>query len=79
MFSNFPIIRMQATRKLAGKQGMDKALKARLEAELAEAEKKDEEGKEVVEEKKDDGVMRIFFDPPHYTVRILGEISSDVV
>ena len=26
------------------------------------------EEKEVEEEKKDDGVMRIMFDPPHYTV-----------
>merc|ERR1711944_73406 len=56
--------RMQATRKLAGKTKVD--LKARLEEEAAaEAEGKEEE---VVEEKKDDGVMRIQFDPPHYTV-----------
>jgi len=60
--------RLQATRKLAGKGNMDKALKERLAAEMAEAEKAKESEKEVVEEKKDDGVMRIFFDPPHYTV-----------
>merc|ERR1712241_313431 len=47
--------RLQASRKLAGKSDPSKAAKE------AEAE-------EVVEEKKEDGVMRIFFDPPHYTV-----------
>jgi len=57
--------RMQATRKMAGKTKVD--LKARLEAEAAaEAEGNKEE--EVEEEKKEDGVMRIQFDPPHYTV-----------
>ena len=58
--------RLQATRKLAGKQNLDKKLKDRL-AEEAEAEK-EEEAKEVEEEKKEDGVMRLMFDPPHYTV-----------
>lgn len=47
---------------------MDKALRARLEAEAAEAAEKEKAAEEVVEEKKEDGVMRIFFDPPHYTV-----------
>jgi solute carrier family 8 (sodium/calcium exchanger) len=59
--------RLQATRKLAGKQNLDKTLKNRL-AEEAEADKAAEEEKEVEEEKKEDGVMRIMFDPPHYTV-----------
>merc|ERR1712165_400960 len=55
--------RMQATQKLAGKKKVD--LKARLEEEAAAAQ---EDKEEVVEEEKDDGVMRIYFDPPHYTV-----------
>jgi len=59
--------RLQASRKLAGKGNLDKALKERLAAEAAEAEKANE-AEEVVEEKKEDGVMRIFFDPPHHTV-----------
>merc|ERR1719153_686588 len=54
--------RAQATRKLAGKEdakkAMGKALAAEAEAEDAAAEV----------EKKDDGVTRIMFDPPHYTV-----------
>jgi len=58
--------RMQAARKLAGKQDLNKKMKEQLAAE-AEASKVDEE-KDVEEEKKDDGVMRIMFDPPHYTV-----------
>ena len=58
--------RMQASRKLAGKQDIDKAMKQRLQ-EQAEAEKV-EEVKEVEDEKKEDGVMRLLFDPPHYTV-----------
>merc|ERR1719210_1552237 len=60
--------RMQASRKLAGKEDMNKKLKDQL-AQEAEANKAaEEEGKEVEEEKKADGVMRIMFDPPHYTV-----------
>jgi len=59
--------RLQATRKLAGKQDMTKKLRDRLAEEAADIEKVDE-GKEVEEEKKEDGVMRVFFDPPHYTV-----------
>merc|ERR1719225_1267293 len=46
--------RAQATRKMAGKEDAKKAFSKQLAAE-AEAEK-------------DDGVCRIFFDPPHYTV-----------
>ena len=60
--------RMQASRKLAGKEDMNKKLKDQL-AQEAEANKAaEDEGKEVEEEKKADGVMRIMFDPPHYTV-----------
>jgi len=58
--------RMQASRKMAGKADMQKQMKARL-AEQAEADKVPEE-KEEEEEKKEDGVMRLLFDPPHYTV-----------
>merc|ERR1719461_2048002 len=43
--------RMQATRKLAGKQDLGKKLKERL-AEEAEEDKQEEEAKEVEEEKK---------------------------
>jgi len=63
--------RAQATRKLAGKDDAKKSLKAQLAAE-AEAEKAalDEEAaaEEAAAKKKDDGIMRIQFDPPHYTV-----------
>merc|ERR1712079_901721 len=59
--------RMQASRKMAGKKDMDKALKEKLAAE-AEAAKEQNEEKEEEEEKKEDGVMRLLFDPPHYTV-----------
>jgi solute carrier family 8 (sodium/calcium exchanger) len=59
--------RMQASRKMAGKKDMDKALKDKLAAE-AEAAKEQNEEKEEEEEKKEDGVMRLLFDPPHYTV-----------
>merc|ERR1719244_834167 len=47
--------RAQATRKLAGKEDAKKAMGKALAA-AAEVEKKD------------DGVTRIMFDPPHYTV-----------
>jgi len=61
--------RAQATRKLAGKEdakkAMAKALAADAEAEKAAAEA---EAAAVETEKKDDGVTRIMFDPPHYTV-----------
>merc|ERR1719331_1642499 len=46
--------RAQATRKMAGKEDAGKAFKKQLAAEAEAA--------------KDDGVCRIFFDPPHYTV-----------
>merc|ERR1739846_214483 len=51
----------------AGKKDMDKALKEKLAAE-AEAAKEQNEEKEEEEEKKEDGVMRLLFHPPHYTV-----------
>merc|ERR1719438_354310 len=51
--------RAQATRKMAGKEDAGKAFKKQLAAAAAEAK---------ANEKKDDGVCRIFFDPPHYTV-----------
>merc|ERR1719297_431856 len=63
--------RAQATRKMAGKEDAAKAFKKQLAAE-AEAEKaaldKEEAELAATLEKKDDGVMRIMFDPPHYTV-----------
>jgi len=61
--------RAQATRKMAGKEDAQKAYKKQLAAE-AEAEKAAEAAAAVeeVEEEKDDGVCRIMFDPPHYTV-----------
>merc|ERR1712117_68472 len=46
--------RAQATRKMAGKEDAKKAFSKQLAAEA--------------EVKRDDGVCRIFFDPPHYTV-----------
>ena len=60
--------RLQATRKLAGKQDLGKKLRDRLAEEAADLDKAADDEKEVEEEKKEDGVMRIFFDPPHYTV-----------
>jgi len=61
--------RAQATRKLAGKEDAQKSMSKTLAAEAA-AEKAAilaaEEPEE--EEKKEDGVCRIMFDPPHYTV-----------
>merc|ERR1712079_630773 len=63
--------RAQATRKMAGKEDAKKAFSKQLAAE-AEAEKANAEAAEAeaakAAEKKDDGVCRIFFDPPHYTV-----------
>merc|ERR1712027_93385 len=63
--------RAQATRKMAGKEDAGKAFKKQLAAE-AEAAKAEEEAAAAEAakalEKKDDGVCRIFFDPPHYTV-----------
>merc|ERR1719381_46037 len=61
--------RAQATRKMAGKEDAKKAFSKQLAAE-AEAEKAEAEAAaaEEAEEKKDDGVTRIMFDPPHYTV-----------
>lgn len=63
--------RAQATRRLAGKEDAKKAMSKALAAE-AEAEKAAEEAEKAAglkaEEKKDDNVCRIMFDPPHYTV-----------
>jgi solute carrier family 8 (sodium/calcium exchanger) len=71
--------RVQATRKLAGKGNLDKNLRKRL-GEEATANKGEEEEKEVEEVKKDDGVCRLFFDPPHYTVmENVGTFEATVV
>jgi len=63
--------RAQATRKMAGKEDAGKAFKKQIAAE-AEAEKAAAEAEAAAEakasEKVDDGVTRIMFDPPHYTV-----------
>merc|ERR1719175_566728 len=63
--------RAQATRKMAGKEDAGKAFRKQLAAE-AEAEKAAAEeaaaAAEVESEKKDDGITRVMFDPPHYTV-----------
>merc|ERR1719237_365918 len=54
--------RAQATRKMAGKEDASKAFKKQIAAEAeAAAEAK-------ASERVDDGVTRIMFDPPHYTV-----------
>merc|ERR1719232_1341053 len=61
--------RAQATRKMAGKEDAQKSYRKQLAAE-AEAEKAAAAAADVeeVEEEKEDGVTRIMFDPPHYTV-----------
>merc|ERR1719282_1217701 len=63
--------RAQATRKMAGKEDAGKAFKKQLVAE-AEAAKAEEEAAAAAiaqeEVKKDDGICRVMFDPPHYTV-----------
>merc|ERR1712198_264314 len=62
--------RAQATRKMAGKEDAKKAFSKQLAAE-AEAEKAAAEAAAAeanAAEKKDDGITRIMFDPPHYTV-----------
>merc|ERR1719187_1410008 len=63
--------RAQATRKMAGKEDASKAFKKQIAAE-AEAEKAAAEAAAAAqaesEKKVDDGVCRIMFDPPHYTV-----------
>merc|ERR1719391_1019609 len=63
--------RAQATRKMAGKEDLSKAFKKQLAAEneAAKAEADAREAELAVEsEKKDDGITRLMFDPPHYTV-----------
>jgi len=66
--------RAQATRKMAGKEDCQKAFKKQLAADV-EAEKAAAAAEEAAAaaaaaeaEKKDDGITRIMFDPPHYTV-----------
>jgi len=63
--------RAQATRKMAGKEDCAKAFHKQLANEV-EAEKAAaaaaEEAALAIEEKKDDGITRVMFDPPHYTV-----------
>merc|ERR1712240_964225 len=66
--------RAQATRKMAGKEDCQKAFKKQLAADV-EAEKAAAAAEEAAAaaaaaeaEKKDDGICRIMFDPPHYTV-----------
>merc|ERR1712038_2097604 len=63
--------RAQATRKVAGKEDAKKAFSRQLQAEAEEEKAKlSQEEAELAAslEKKDDGVCRLFFDPPHYTV-----------
>merc|ERR1711935_74464 len=61
--------RLQASRKLAGKGDPTKAAKEAMQRELEEEQAREAaEAEAEIEEEKDDGVMRIFFDPPHYTV-----------
>merc|ERR1740137_69734 len=63
--------RAQATRKMAGKEDSKKAFSKQLHAD-AEAEKailSQEEAELAASlEKKDDGITRVMFDRPHYTV-----------
>jgi len=63
--------RAQATRKMAGKEDAGKAFKKQLaaEADAAKAEEEAEaQAQAQAEVKKDDGITRVMFDPPHYTV-----------
>merc|ERR1711887_459899 len=63
--------RAQATREMAGKEDAKKAFTRQLQAEAEEEKAKlSQEEAELAAslEKKDDGVCRLMFDPPHYTV-----------
>merc|ERR1719305_1021939 len=60
--------RAQATRKMAGKEDAGKAFKKQLAAEAEADEQAAAAEAAKALEKRDDGVCRIFFDPPHYTV-----------
>merc|ERR1739846_138588 len=63
--------RAQATRKMAGKEDAGKAFKKQLADEVAEAQAAEAAAAAAQaesEKKVDDGVCRIMFDPPHYTV-----------
>jgi len=67
--------RIQATRKLAGTKNLEKKYRERLASDAKV------EGKLLeAEAKKDDGVTRIYFDPPHYTVmENIGTFEATVV
>jgi len=63
--------RAQATRKMAGKEDSGKAFKKQLADEVAEAQAAEAAAAAAQaesEKKVDDGICRIMFDPPHYTV-----------
>merc|ERR1712128_5243 len=63
--------RAQATRKMAGKEDAGKAFKKQLADEVAEAQAAEAAAAAAQaesEKKVDDGICRIMFDPPHYTV-----------
>merc|ERR1711992_283632 len=63
--------RAQATRKMAGKEDSAKAFKKQLADEVAAAQAAEEAAAAAqaeAEKKVDDGICRIMFDPPHYTV-----------
>merc|ERR1719266_626757 len=63
--------RAQATRKMARKEDAGKAFKKQLADEVAAAQAAEEAAAAAQaesEKKVDDGVCRIMFDPPHYTV-----------
>merc|ERR1712128_25432 len=63
--------RAQATRKMAGKEDAGKAFKKQLQAENDAAKAEEEAEAQALalsEVKKDDGICRVMFDPPHYTV-----------
>merc|ERR1712001_513904 len=63
--------RAQATRKMAGKEDSAKAFKKQLAEEVTEAKAAEEDAAAAqgeADKKVDDGVCRIMFDPPHYTV-----------
>ena len=73
--------RIQATRKLAGTKNLDKKLKEKI-MEDAHRERKSNVGLETAEaeEEEDDGITRIYFDPPHYTVmENVGSFEATVV
>lgn len=63
--------RAQATRKMAGKEDCAKAFKKQLAAENEAAHAEELAAEDALKEEEkvvDDGVTRVMFDPPHYTV-----------